>query len=91
MNRYKVVAQNEHLITVEAESVQRDGDWVILNNSMPAMETRVIDDPETASGKREIKVSSGRSVFAPVAIFFRPISVELMVEKPEEPSNGDDA
>lgn len=89
MNKYLVEDQQGHKHTpIEAESMLRDGDWIMLTKAAPVMESRRIDKGEP-EGIVNVMVSTGRVTQQPVAYFYKPTSVLLVSS--EEPSNGDDA
>lgn len=88
--KFRVIAQNEHDCVVECETITRDGDWVLLNRGVPAMDKRRFPDPESPTGMKEVMVQTGAIVQTPIAIFFRPISVTLIAEQDlKEPTNGE--
>lgn len=94
MNVYRIKSQDGSGYLLKAEGIHRDGDWIMLTNQAPVMESRRINHPastEQPQGRIEdVMVSTGRLSQQPIAFFYKPISVEL-VPPTEEPSNGDDA
>jgi hypothetical protein len=98
MNKYSIVDSNQRMIRMFAESIRRDGDWLELTKSIPQTEARKINYPEEVATVEKpgrparvetVMVETGRFVQAPVAMFYKPISCEMV--SAEEPSNGNDA
>lgn len=69
---------------IEAESMMRDGDWIMLTKSMPVMESRRVEkprdptNPDSLPEVQTVMVSTGRVQQTPIAYFYKPISVELV-------------
>lgn len=96
MNTYSVIDSEKRMVRIKAETIARDGDWILLQRGVPHMESRTINHPEQpgtadkpyqAARTETVMVSTGRIAQQPIAMFYKPISVELY----EEPSDGDNA
>lgn len=96
MNKYTVTNSENRTLHVAAEAITRDGDWVLLTKAVPQMEPRTINHPEQPGTADQaykpartetVMVSTGRMTQQPIAMFYKPISVELAGEL----SNGNDA
>lgn len=88
MNRYNIVTSNDRMCRIEAESIRREGDWLELTKSVPQMETRKVPYPADAANPQgrveEVLVATGRFIQAPIAIFYKPVSCELLVPESKE-------